>query len=411
MKPFLHIFMACIIIGGVLLTETSNASICDNKESIVFFGNGVITLKKKAVDSKKIIIKRLKATLPPEEFELLGFDLSYNDTHTLPLDLLESTIQFLTGNVSRFWRILWELDPMPDLVADQMLLLSGALDYSALLTTDSLRDHVKTYQNVIDEGKKVILVAHSQGNLFGNQAYNFLNSLEKQSFGMVSVSNVDNNVLGDASAAALYTTLENDKLILGLIAVQLGLPTSPMTPNTANLTNSEDPWGHSFVGSYMVKDSMSQAQITGDIITLLESLYTPSQVVDPGIITVSLTWGVAPDIDLHVYEPNGTQVNFMNPQGISGTLDYDDRYRFGPEHYRVLTCDMLEEGIYHVALDYYYGSEPETATVQIMAGPLVRTFQVPMSSSYYGSEWYPELVANVWVREGENGGYDFEIYE
>jgi hypothetical protein len=34
-----------------------------------------------------------------------------------------------------------------------------------------------------------------------------------------------------------------------------------------------------------------------------------------------------------------------------------------------------------------------------------------MDSSYYGSEWNPELVANIWVREGENGGYDFEIYE
>ena len=410
MKPFLHIFMACII-GGILLAETSNASICDTKEAVVFFGNGVITDEDSAYSSRDMITKRLETAMSPEEFEVLDFKLSYNDTHTLPLDLLESTIQFLTGNVSRFWRILWELDPMPDLVADQMLLLSSALDYSALLTTGNLRDHVKTYQNVIAEGKKVILVAHSQGNLFGNQAYNFLSTYERRSFGMVSVSNVDNNVLGDASAAALYTTLNNDKVILALIAAQLGLPTSPMLPNTENQADNGDFLGHSFVGSYMVENSQSETQITGDIIALLESLYTPSQVVDPGIITVSLTWGVAPDIDLHVYEPNGTQVNFMNSQGISGALDYDDRYRFGPEHYRVLTCDMLEEGIYHVALDYYYGSEPETATVQIMAGHLVRTFHVPMSSSYYGSEWYPELVANVRVLEGENGGYDFEIYE
>ncbi len=54
MKQFLYIFLACII-GGLLITETGNASICDNKESIVFFGNGVITLKKKAYDSQEII--------------------------------------------------------------------------------------------------------------------------------------------------------------------------------------------------------------------------------------------------------------------------------------------------------------------------------------------------------------------
>ena len=410
MKSFLYIFVFTFI-GSMLLTGTGTASICDTKETVVFFGNGVITTEKKAYDSKNAIQELLEIKLPPEEFEVLDFKLSYNNTHTLPLDLLESTIQFLSGNVSRFWRILWELDPMPDLVAEKMLLLSDVLDYSALLTTDSLRDHVRTYRNVIKEGKKVVLVAHSQGNLFGNQAYNFLSTNERQSFGMVSVSNVDNNVLGDTSGSALYTTLNNDKLILALIASQLGFPTSPMLPNTENQADNGDFLGHSFVGSYMVENSQSETQITGDIISLLGSLYTPPQILDPGIITVSLTWGPAPDIDLHVYEPNGTQVYFMKPQGISGALDYDDRNRFGPEHYRVLTCDKLEEGIYQVALDYYYGSEPETATVQIMAGPLVRTFHVPMSSSYYGSEWYPELVANVRVLEGESGGYDFEIYE
>lgn len=409
MKSFIYIFIICIV-GGMLLAETSNASICDKKETVIFFGNGVETIKKSAFKAKESIRISLKTKLPPEEFEVLDFQLSYNNTLTLPLDLLESTIQYLTGNVSRFWRILWELDPMPDLVADKMLLLSEALDYSALLTTDSLWDHVKTYQNTIEEGKKVILVAHSQGNLFGNQAYNLLSLGEKRSFGMISVSNVDNNVLGDTSETALYTSLKNDKLILALIVAQLGLPTSPMSPNTENQENTNY-WGHSFIKSYMVEGSVSKAQITGDIIAVLGSLTTPPQVVDPGVITVSLTWGQAPDIDLHVYEPNGTLVNFMNLQGISGALDVDDRSRFGPEHYRVLTCEALEEGIYHIALDYYYGSEPEIATLQVKAGLLTRTYQIPMSSSYYGSEWYPELVANVLVHGNESTGYEFQIFE
>ena len=77
---------------------------------------------------------------------------------------------------------------MPDWFSDKMILLSTALDKTSLLTTDSLWKHVKTYQTVIAEGKKVVLVAHSQGNLFGNQAYNFLSTYERQSFGMVSVS-------------------------------------------------------------------------------------------------------------------------------------------------------------------------------------------------------------------------------
>jgi len=349
--------------------------------------------------------------LPPEEFALLGFDIAYNDTHGLPLDLLESTFQILSGNTSRFWRLLFRLEIIPDWFSDKMLLLSTALDNSSLVTTDSLSKHLTTYKNAIDEGKKIILVAHSQGNLFGNQAHSLLNSQEKQSFGMVSVANVDNNVLGNTTAEAAYTTLIDDKVISALIAIQLNLPTSPMNPNTENLTASENPWGHSFIGSYMVAGSVSETQITGDILTVLDNLTTPYQTVKPGIITVSLTWGDAPDIDLHVYEPNGTHVSFFNMQGISGALDRDDRSRYGPEHYHVPTCDTLEEGIYEIALDYFKGDVPEIATIQIEAGQLVRTFQVSMSSSYFGSDWYPVQVANIRVLEDEYSGYDFEIFE
>jgi hypothetical protein len=397
--------------GGMLLAQTSNASICDNKESIVFFGNGVITLKKKADDSKKIIKDSLQATLPPEEFDLLGFDVSYNDTHGLPLDLLESTAQVLTGNISGFWRFLWGLTPVPDWFTDKFILLSSVLDYSALVTTDSLKDHITKYRTAIAEGKKVILVAHSQGNLFGNQAYNLLDPHERLSFGMVSVANADNNVLGNDTEQAVYTTLINDRVISALIAIQLHLPTSPMTPNTENLTVSEDGWGHSFIDSYMVEGSVSETQITGDILTTLYNLPEPYQLVEPGVITVSLTWDHAPDIDLHVYEPNGTQVCWYNMDGPSGSLDRDDRSYNGPEHYHVPTCETLEKGIYEIALDYFKGTTPDIATVQIEAGLLSRTYEIPMSSEDYGSSYWPVRIANIRVMNNESGGYEFEIFE
>jgi hypothetical protein len=247
--------------------------------------------------------------------------------------------------------------------------------------------------------------------MFGNQAYNLLAPNEKLSFGMVSVANVDNNVLGDSTAGATYTTLKNDKFILGLIAAQLGLPTSPMFPNTENLPDSGDSWGHSFIGSYMVPESKSETQITGDIIAALGSLYTPYQLVEPGVITVSLTWGSAPDIDLHVYEPNGTHVYWINMQGISGSLDRDDRSHNGPEHYHVPSCDTLERGLYEIALDYFKGDYPEIATVQIEAGLLSRTIEIPMASEDYGYSSWPVRIANIRVMNDESGGYEFEIYE
>ena len=410
MKLFYYILIS-FFIGCMLLVETSTASICDTKEAVIFFGNGVTTDEDNAYNSRDIIIKRLKTVLPPEEFELLDFKLSYNDTHTLPLDLLESSVQVLTGNISGFWRFLWGLAPVPDWFAEKFILLSSVLDYSALLTTDSLAKHVNSYKTGISEGKKVILVAHSQGNLFGNQAYNLLDPHERLSFGMVSVANADNNVLGNDTVGATYTTLIDDRVISALIAIQFHLPTSPMTPNTENLTVSEDGWGHSFIDSYMVEGSVSETQITGDILTTLYNLPEPYQLVEPGVITVSLTWDHAPDIDLHVYEPNGTQVCWYNMDGPSGSLDRDDRSYNGPEHYHVPTCETLEKGIYEIALDYFKGTTPDIATVQIEAGLLSRTYEIPMSSEDYGSSYWPVRIANIRVMNNESGGYEFEIFE
>lgn len=410
MKLFLYIFLACII-GGLLLTETSSASICDKKDTVIFFGNGVKSLKKEAFKAKELIKKHLKAELPPEEFGMLGFDVSYNRTHTLPLDLLESTIQILTGNTSRFWRLLFGLEIIPDWFAEKFILLATLLDKSSLVTTDSLKDHVNTYQTAIAEGKKVLLVAHSQGNLFGNQAYSLLSGSERQSFGMVAVANVDSNVLGNGSDEAPYITLTDDKVILALIAAQIVLPSRPMTPNTENLVGSEDLLGHYFMQSYMAEGSESGRQITSDILAVLNSLAPPSPIVRPGVITVSLTWGPAPDVDLHVYEPDSTHVYWYNLQGVSGTLDRDDRSGWGPEHYHVPDCASLREGVYHIGLDYFEGDEPETAILQVEAGLLSQTFEVPMPSAYYGTQTNPRLVANILVQNSENNGYEFEIFK
>jgi hypothetical protein len=34
-----------------------------------------------------------------------------------------------------------------------------------------------------------------------------------------------------------------------------------------------------------------------------------------------------------------------------------------------------------------------------------------MPSENYGSVSYPVLIANILVKTGENGGYDFEVYQ
>ena len=406
MKYFIWLLFFC---ASCVFVDSSAASICEPAETVVYYGNGINTLRYKAKHNKHLVSKRFKDKLPLDEYQLLQFDVAYNDTGGTFIDLLEASIQDLQTDHSRFWRILGGIEIMPDWFAGIMEELAVAKDAEALVTTDSLKDHLNDYKTKIAEGKKVLLVAHSQGNFFGNQAYGLLSNTERQSFGIVSVANPDSFVADDGP----YTTLINDTFIWAITFVKagLGLPSLPMTPYMVNnLSDINDIKGHFFIESYMVEGSNSDQKITNDMISVLDSLVTPPQVVEPGVITVSLTWGSEPDMDLHVYEPNGSHVFWYTPEGFSGFLDKDDVNSWGPEHYTVDTCDTIEKGTYRVALDYYEGNNPEVAIVQVEAGLKVRVFKVPMPSEAYGDPIYPVHLTSIRVFEAENGGYDFQIY-
>ncbi len=405
------LFIIIILLSGcLLLTETAIASICDQKETVVYFGNGINTSEKDAYQSQYLLKKRMEGVLSPEEYELLDFKLSYNRTGGAIRDLFESTIQNLTLDASRFWRILWGHDFMPDWFAEKLLILATVFDKSSLVTSDSLSDHVSAYTAKIAEGKKVLLVAHSQGVFFGNLAYNLLDGDERMSFGMVAVANPDSSVLTDSSASAPYTTLENDKVIQAIIAARILLPPTPMEPNTANLELSADSLQHSFITTYMADSTNSNTQIVDDILAALGSLVTPRQIVESGVISVMLTWGPAPDVDLHVYEPNGSHVFWYDRIGYSGELDHDDTTKWGPEHYRVLTCDMLEEGFYRIGLDYYLGDLPEVAVLQVDAGLVSRTFEISMPYDAYGTPLSPRMVATIYAQRTADNGFEFSVY-
>ena len=226
------IYLVLLGIAGLVLPDISKASICEPANTVMYFGNGVLTSEDGAYDASIRLSKRLKNNLSESEYKLLQFDVAYNDTGGTFIDLLEASIQDIQTDHSRFWRILGGIEIMPDWFAGIMEELAVAKDAEALVTTDSLKDHLNDYKTKIAEGKKVLLVAHSQGNFFGNQAYGLLSNTERQSFGIVSVANPDSFVADDGP----YTTLINDTFIWAITFVKagLGLPSLPMTPYMVN---------------------------------------------------------------------------------------------------------------------------------------------------------------------------------
>lgn len=379
---------------------------CSQKDSAIFFGNGVWSDRADAKIALQELENSLSIVLSPDELQKVEFGLAYNTTNGKLEDLFESFIQDISTDVTLLWRTLAVLVPMPESFRDKLVEFAAAIDEQALLNTQDLSIHVIAYKNKILEGKKVILVSHSQGNLFANQAYGNLSTSEQNSFGIVAVANPDSFV----ATGGPHVTLFEDLVIVAirLAKARLGLPT-PQLPNVTNFLTLSDLTGHFFVESYLAPNSNSKSDVLNDIVNVRAALPAPATTAGQGVITVTLTWGPQPDVDLHAFEPNGTHVYYANRFGPSGFLDVDDVTSFGPEHYFV-GCDTLETGTYRIGVNYYSGSAPEVANILIQGGLQSRGFTIFLPTALgFSGDASPQPVGTINVTGNSQDGFQFNI--
>lgn len=89
------------------------------------------------------------------------------------------------------------------------------------------------------------------------------------------------------------------------------------------------------------------------IVSAKIAAFQPTRLMGYGPITITLSWDIQRDIDLHIIEPNGKHVYWADRRGTSGYLDVDDVSSFGPEHYYT-NCN-LQTGNYTVYLYFFSG--------------------------------------------------------
>ncbi len=253
------------------------------------------------------------------------------------------------------------------------------------------------------EGRRILVVAHSQGNLYANAAYTNLagNDLPMDSFGIVSIANPASYVAGGGP----YFTLENDVVVNAVRAVL----SSTLPGNIYNSNETADWTHHNFIDSYL-NGNQSGPMIINSILSEANALMWPPPLFGRGPITVTLTWGEQPDVDLHVFEPSLEHVYYSNMIGMPGVLSRDDVDSYGPEHYLVNECNQVETGRYRVAVNYYRGEGPETARIQIMAGDIVRNYSALLETAYGSAgNSSPTPVANIDVVGDPEQGYVFTV--
>ncbi len=228
-------------------------------------------------------------------------------------------------------------------------------------------EHRSRLDNLILEGKKLLFVAHSQGNLFANAAYDYART-------KVSADSV--KVIHIAPASPIthgkHVLVNLDLVINGLRAtgtvpdITHDIPPIDSRPVGLNLVPEFPPFGHGLLEIYLNPHFQVSKDIKKYIDEALTELIAPPAQATSGFFSANLTWNGNGDVDLHTFEPSGFHVFYQNMTGNSGYLDVDNTEANGPEHYYA-SCDAtkLRTGTYSIKVANYERAQGRTATVQI----------------------------------------------
>lgn len=226
----------------------------------IYFGNGVWNIERQAKDGRKALrefmLTRANTHLDiQKEGITYNFKHAYNPSHGTLLDLVETFWQLKeSGQISDGY--------FHSIYASLMSSRDGNHYY------DRLQQIINTYNGDIntifaayktssfDQKHNVLLVAHSQGNLFGNKMYALLTSEQKKKFRMVSVATPASYVMQENQISP-YVTATLDYII---------------GPIPGSLPGNVDGIGHTFISTYLHSSFEARTKIAQDVKSAYDAL-------------------------------------------------------------------------------------------------------------------------------------------
>ncbi|GGW81698.1 YfaP family protein [Alteromonas halophila] len=402
------------------------------KRTMFYYANGVGNSFADAVDSMTALESAYKYTLPAEE-ETYTFGVAYNNTQGLQTDLMQVMVQKMTeygidgdpylmytliledfdeSTIEHFFDVLLsdsEIQAMRDAIRETMV--DAMRD---LVADQNLQTNI--YESDLLSGRRVMVVAHSQGNLYSNSIVSAVKERQPERsnsigyFGVASPAGSVNNYSAYVTVQdTAYVTAEDDRVINPLRDSFTVLPAN--IDNDPGIFEGRDWMNHGFLQSYFDSELDSRARIDTGVGAMAANLTYPATTAGVGALRASLTWGEQRDVDLHAFEPDGTHVYYRNKQGSDGSLDVDDVTSFGPENY-VVPCESINPGEYTIGVNYYAGNAPETASVSLFLGngqvygPRETLLENSRGSSGNDS---PEIMFTITVADDGNGNAVYTV--
>lgn len=256
--------------GVLLLTlySISAYAVCPVEKTTVFYING-IGVSEPDAEKSRVRLEQALLSNPAVTTNCVTIKLAYSYSTQLMVDLLEAGIQkaqetgrTITGFVRSFLRLddaRW-IDEILAVAADASSLATYVIE-------GQVAEHLAKYQVEGQTSGRLILVGHSQGNLYSNEEWDRLSLESKPRVHLVAVATPAVSVADGGP----YVTLEQDLWASGIF-ILFGAPL-PNVSNTEGFCLGDtalDRWYcHGFKESYLHGTNSRTKIVNDDIVALL----------------------------------------------------------------------------------------------------------------------------------------------
>lgn len=281
---------------GIVLSATATNDPCIASGYTLGFFNGVWNTPLQAADGIAALRALRGTTLNGEPIQ---YEVFYNHTGSTAggsgmQDIAEVFEQRAveidsSGELGKRWEFFWEnlngeknftqkiidLFPNAGSLFSQLytdIISKSVAGWAYLLSNPPTESDYAGHNTRLDalalQRQKLMLVAHSQGNLFVNHAYDYISP--KVGAGSVEVGHI----------APASTTLRGDYVLTDIDLVINGLRAQGLTTVPAININiplsSSDPSGHTLIGTYLDATRAARTRVNLMISTAMQALKTPS---------------------------------------------------------------------------------------------------------------------------------------
>lgn len=211
--------IACYLVVVTLgVSPTASAQDCPAHlpQWTIAFVNGINTTESAAMKSAQAIANTVAARggsqgIYQGENICLEFEYSYNHNEELYLDLVDSAGQKLGDEIGKIFSYLGNIEPLPDWFQQQLSDISVRATAGSYLLDSDLKGFVERYESLLSNGRRLVLIAHSQGNFYANEAYQrlLLGSHGQNPVDIIGIATPADTVLG---SPARYSTFRRDPI-------------------------------------------------------------------------------------------------------------------------------------------------------------------------------------------------------